>query len=104
MELMNERQQIKAVARKWKRQYPTGVNGGVDIGAKLAALDVEAATADDVAQIIGNRSWVAKETCDECGAETWDAVQLGEEPDYESSTATICGDCLRAALRLLGDA
>lgn len=104
MDLLNERQQIKAVARKWNRQYPTGVHGGVDVGAKLVGLDVETATADDVARIIGNRSWVAKNACHECKTETWDAVQLGEEPDYESSTATICANCLRAALRLLGDA
>ena len=104
MQLLDERHQIKVVARKWKAQYPTGVNGGVDIGGKLQGLDVETATADDVAQIVGNRSWIAPSTCHECGAETWDAVQVGERPDYDSSTATICANCLRAALRLLGDA
>ena len=104
MKLLDERHQIKAVAMKWKAQYPTGVNGGVDIGSKLSALDAETATADDVAQIIGNRIWVSPSVCHECETETWDAVQVGEPPDYDSSTATICANCLRAALRLLGDA
>jgi hypothetical protein len=71
------------------------------VGDELAALDVETATAADVAEIVGNGSWVGKNICNACKAETWDAVQLGEPPDCESSTVTICADCLRSALRLL---
>jgi hypothetical protein len=68
------------------------------------ALDQDTATAADVAEIIGNSFWVHERACDECGKETWEVVRLGEQPGYDSSTACVCRDCLRAALRLLGDA
>lgn len=105
MELLNERNQVRMVARRWHALYGAGTYGrdkrGRMVGDELSALDVETATAAEVAEIIGNGSWVRKNTCHECGAETWDAVQVGQPPDYESSTATICGYCLHAALRLL---
>lgn len=108
MELMNERNQVRSVASRWHAQYGAGSYGADTckrmVGAELAALDIDTATAEDVKKIVGNGSWVGKRTCDECGAKTWDAVQVGQPPDYESSTAIICGDCLRAALRLLGAA
>ncbi len=108
MELLNERNQVRTVARRWHSQYGAGTYGGDKrgrmVGDELAALDTESATAADVAEIVGNGSWVVKYTCHECGAETWDAVQVGQPPDCESSTATICGNCLSAALRLLGAA
>ena len=108
MELLNERHQVRNVAKKWRAQYGAGTYGGDKrqrmVGQELAALNAETATAAEVAEIVGNGSWVCKKTCHECGAETWDAVEVGQPPDYESSTATICGGCLRAALRLLGDA
>ena len=107
MKLLNERCQIRNVARSWRSQYGSGTYGGDKrkrmVGDELKALDAETATSADVAEIVGNGSWVRMNTCHECGKETWHAVQLGQPPDYESSTATICGDCLRAALRLLGD-
>jgi len=108
MKLLNERHQVRNVAEKWRAQYGAGTYGGDKrqrmVGQELAALNAETATAAEVAEIVGNGSWVCKNTCHECGAETWDAVEVGQPPDYESSTATICGNCLRAALRLLGDA
>ena len=105
MQLLNERHQVRTVAKKWQAQYGAGTYGfdkrGRMVGNELAALDPETATTDDVDEIIGHSGWVCKNTCHECGAETWDAVEVGQPPDYESSTATICGNCLRAALRLL---
>ena len=108
MELLSERNQVRTVANRWRRQYGAGTYGGDKrvrmVGNELAALNAETATAAEVAEIVGNGSWVCKNICHECGAETWDAVQVGQPPDYESCTATICADCLRAALRLLGAA
>jgi len=106
MKLLNERNQVREVAKEWKRQY-SKYSGDFhskdkfEIGEKLSALNPETATAKQVAEIIGNTSWVRINTCHECQTETWDAVQIGEEPDCESRTATICGNCLRAALKLL---
>lgn len=106
MELLNERNQVRTVAERWRAHYGEGTYGadkrGRAVGRELAALDPETATAEQVAEIIGNRSWVGQNTCHECGAQTWSAVQLGEPPGYESRTATICANCLLSALALLG--
>ena len=108
MELLNERTQVRTVAQRWRAQYGAGTYGSDTrrrrMGEELAALNPETAAASEVAEIVGNGLWVSKQTCDECGAKTWAAVQVGQTPNYESNTATICGSCLRAALRLLGDA
>jgi hypothetical protein len=109
MELLDERSQVKAAIQRWIAKYGMDKTYGADkrgrkVGAELAELDAETATAEQVGEIIGNRSWACPRSCDECGQETWQLVQLGEEPDYESRTASICSDCLRAALRLLGAA
>jgi hypothetical protein len=105
MKLLNERAQIKGLAQRWRRQYPKGTydadTRGRNVQAELDALDEETATADQVAEIIGNGSWVQPRACHECKAETWDLVEVGEEPDYDSSTASLCAPCLASALRLL---
>lgn len=109
MELLDERNQVRDAIQRWVANYGMDKTYGADkrgrkVGAELAALDAETATAEQVSAIIGNKSWVHPRSCDECGQETWQLVQIGEKPDYESSTAEVCADCLRAALRLLGDA
>ena len=105
MELLNERNQVRSVARRWQAMYGAVISRGNErlsiVLNKLAALDVEIATAADVAGIVGNGSWVSKKICHECRAETWDSVEVGQGPGYSSEKATICGDCLRAAVRLL---
>lgn len=55
-------------------------------------------TPDSVAEALGE-SWVMVE-CDECGASVEAAVEMGQEPDYESATATICIPCIRKAAAL----
>lgn len=109
MIILNERTQVKHAIKKWLEMYGLDRTYGADkrgrkVGAELLALDQETATADDVAEIIGNRSWVREASCSECGATSWGIVQIGEPPDYESETAYLCRNCLQSALRLLGDA
>ena len=109
MIVLNEQTQVKQAIQRWVAAYGLDRTYGADkrgrkVGAELMALDQETATAADVAEIIGNSSWVGKRACNECGLETWDMVELGEPPDYESATVCVCRDCLRSALRLLGDA
>lgn len=101
MKLLSERNQVREVAERWKMQY--GNTTQPEWKAKTAALedlDKETATAADVAEIIGNDSWACPQQCDECGARSWNVVQLGEEPDYESRTANVCFDCLAKAHQL----
>jgi hypothetical protein len=104
MKLITERSEIRTVAKRWRAQYIAAFDRSPDkkqIAIKLDELDPETATAADVARIIGNKSWV-ETVCDECGARGVDVVEMGQEPDYESCTAHVCGDCLAKALRLLG--
>lgn len=108
MIILNERNQVKQAIKDWclhyglTRTYPMDKRGR-KVGEELMALNPETATAKDVAEIIGNTLWAGPRCCSECGSETWDCVQLGEPPDYESATAWICKDCLKKALQLFGD-
>lgn len=108
MRLINERENVRGVAERWKAQYfRSGTWARLDIGRAekiyhdLAALDPETATARDVAAIIGNSSWAGPGDCNECGQSRNVLVELGQEPDYESATDRICEDCLRKALALV---
>lgn len=94
MKLINERNSVRDVAARWERQYPKDGHYGENketqaITTALYKLDVETATAADVAEIVGNNSWCEPLTCDECGEDVSTAVQLGQEPDYGSATATL---------------
>lgn len=106
MNLLSEREQVRGVSARWQAQYRNYHSNPQDeaekraIGARLAALNVEKATAKDVLGIVGNASWVGPAACDECGHKSWSSVVLGEPPDYESHTATICLRCLRKAVKL----
>jgi hypothetical protein len=101
VKLVTIRSQILDVADRWRRQYP---NDKRDIAEKLVALDKATATPDDVTKIIGNKSWIGPEECDECGTSVEVYVEIGEEPDYESNTAHVCGPCLRKAVGLVDSA
>ena len=109
MRLINERENVRGVAERWKSQYchgdgswSTTINGDTGMVYKrLAALDIETATASQVAEIIGNNTWAGPGDCNECGQSRNVLVELGQDPDYESATARICEDCLRKALALV---
>lgn len=106
MKLITERTLVRDVATRWANAYPKAGPYGRDpqkqaITKALAALDAEIATAADVAEIIGNDSWCERPKCHECGETVDAAVQVGEELDYESNTATLCMACLQNALELM---
>lgn len=104
MKLITERSLIKDICDHWKEQYGRSIAKGKDdkynIYCKLCALDTDIATKEDIADIIGNDSWV-KVHCDECNKNVATVVVLGEEYDYDSKTAYICPNCLKKALKLL---
>ena len=96
MEVISKKKLIKDVAKRWSSQYPTGGDGDkAIIYRNLVAQQPE--TEDEVEEIIGNRSWTRND-CGECGKDVSVLVQLGQEPDYESSTAYVCLDCLQEAI------
>ena len=103
MRLITERTQIRSIASRWRSQYPRNRHDDKDaISEKLATLDTDTATADDVATIIGNDSWCGPTECDECGAAVEVAVQMGEKQDYESNTVKLCFACVKKAMLLMG--
>ena len=97
---ITERDLIRNVAEKWRMQYLRSTPDKMNILSGLLAIDKESALSEDIAKIIGNTSWTELK-CDECGQYVKEIIQLGQEPDYESSTAFICCDCLCAAMRVL---
>ena len=105
---VTQRQLIQGVAENWKRQYQssnghwlgTRNDNAQEIYTALKALDLDIATKQDIDAVIENSSW-CRLKCDECGRETQTVIQLGEEVDYESSTASVCSECLSLAVKLL---
>lgn len=57
-------------------------------------------TPDDVDAVIGHDRW-CRVSCDGCGDTDGPWVQVGDEPDYDSRTATLCAKCIRAAAALV---
>lgn len=104
MKKWDERARVKSVPGRWIEQYGQGSyrhdRRGRSVDKELQALDVEHATAKQIEEIIGNNSWAGPLTCNECGANTYEIVEVGEPQDYESATAYICKGCLRQALAL----
>lgn len=93
------------VARDWYNTYHGGRLGwryGPDkeaIYEKLVALgDDPDPDAVDIA--IGNKSWTHC-ICNECGNSVEYVIQVGQEPDYDSATASICYSCIAKIWRMV---
>lgn len=90
-------------ALRWRAAY---LRGDVwyspkmkDLYDRLVALGA-APNPADVNAAIGNDSWT-RMPCSETGCDEVAAVEVGQEPDYESRTAYLCADCLRRAVAML---
>ncbi len=97
-------QMIASIADRWKASYYYPVSGGWDGRDKKEIYDrlvkERPTTAAPIAEIIGDDSWT-RLPCDGCNQDSELLVTVGAEPDYDSSTASICPTCLRAALALV---
>ncbi|WP_417744813.1 hypothetical protein [Rosistilla oblonga] len=105
MKLKTRQLNANAAAEAWKEQFagwPAGSGwkhkGHETVYTKLLALGKNP-DPDNINKITGNKSWT-EVRCDECSEYVEAAVQLGQEPDYASSTATVCVSCLKKALDL----
>lgn len=100
-----KRDLIRQVADRWEERYGKGDYGQdkLRILAELRSLDKEHCTESDVARVIGNTTWTRNE-CHACGQCVDVTVTVGEEPDYESCTATLCPGCLGDAVAALSAA
>lgn len=108
MIILNERNQVKRAFERLIKSYSPGglfyeSPSQESILQRLSELDPEKASVADITEITSSNSSIRPYKCSECGSETWDCVQLGEEPDIESETAWICKNCLKKALQLFGD-
>lgn len=85
-------------ARRWALQYPTSK---LDIRKELEALG-PTPNPDDVDRVIGNGSWTGVPSCGGCERSGLTAVvEVGEEQNYDTCTAYLCGQCLQEALEVL---
>ena len=102
MELTTKSMLISSVVSRWKMQYYRGGqwthSGKEEIYENLKSE--EHLTEENITKIIGNSSWT-KNACDECGKDSDKLVVIGQAPDYDSSTASICPDCLKKAIDLI---
>jgi hypothetical protein len=96
--LVTQRDLIRDIVKRWEEQYGKRPpeKDKADILERLKALDRKTCNAEDVARAIGNTSWTELR-CDGCRKYVTEAVTVGEEPDYESSTADLCRDCVAEA-------
>lgn len=106
-EIVTERDEIRTVASRWRAQYrhgdgtwvPTMFGDSEKTYTDLIALDLETATPDDIAAVIGNTSWVDM-ICDACHEEVR-AVALFDV--YGEYSFRLCKACLTQAGEALGD-
>ena len=102
MRVISQRELVATVADMWRQVYLDANgkwrydDGKRVIYERLVALP-PTRTADDIEAVIGNRSWTDIR-CDECDARVDVAIEVGQVPDYESHTATICLDCAKKAV------
>jgi hypothetical protein len=100
--LQTRQAKADGAAARWFKQYWRKEGMPADKGIIYHALLKLGASPspDAVDEAIGNTSWTGID-CDACGKRVERAVMVGQEPDYESCTATICGDCLAEAAALI---
>jgi hypothetical protein len=105
--IISERTELANVAARWKATYygagrwaDTRAGNTEPVYRALLALPPDA-TGKDVAKIIGNGSWAGPQKCHECDSMVYAVVEIGQEPDYDSATASVCLPCLRKAVALL---
>lgn len=96
MKVITKQQLIDTVAKNYKKGGTLRASQ-IEVMNRLLAL--KNPTEDQITSIIGNSSWTRNE-CTECKKDVNVVVELGEEPDYESSTAWLCLRCLQKAVSL----
>ena len=76
--------------------------GPDDMKAKMSQVDPETISVKDF-QNVSRYIYMMNLDCDECQTEDLsEVIQLGEEPDFESTATQICLPCLKKAAQLGG--
>lgn len=108
MKIITERDRIKSWFETFKNDHRKHMNEVRKI------LNPETCTGREIAEVMikhgiwnrgclndMNNAWFLG-YCDECEKASNVLIQVGQEPDYDSSTAEICFDCLKKAAELAG--
>lgn len=105
IEIQTERDRIRTVAQRWDEEWKRlgcfNEPEKIRISRLLHALDVETATAEDVKRITGRDTWAGIVGCTACGNDSSIVAIVGEPPDYDSSTAWLCPDCVAKTFALV---
>lgn len=106
MEIITRNQRAFDAAGRWRELYPDDNFKTCDgpAGIKRKQLEVlgPSPTPNEVDAVIGNTCWT-EVRCDECGSTPDDfVIQVGDEPDYDSSTVNLCADCIRQLAGMVG--
>lgn len=89
---------IQSDIREWLEQFGSRPDLA-NVVSRLQSLDMETVTVDQANAVANNR--FSRHACHECGHVVDMLVEIGEERDYESSTAVICLSCLKQAVALV---
>lgn len=103
MKIIKKSFKIENIAEHWKVKYPKNTRlfgGKTSDEIYNLLLNLNPKTEKGIKKIIGNASWT-RNNCDECKKDADLLIEIGQEPDYESSTAQICIKCLQKAVTLL---
>lgn len=99
MRIESVRIKIRTIVKRWNKQYSLNPDPKHNVtGERLASLDLETATSEDISHIVGNNSWTSLPECDECGGKIRVVVRLGFQDD--DTHFDICESCLGEALSL----
>lgn len=90
---------LAATAANRFREHFKGDDSKELVFSRLRALPIDPTPAQ-VTAAIGNDSWTRLH-CDHCDKDVTRVVQVGDEPDWESSTVKLCEPCLEEAMSLM---
>lgn len=104
MKIITRQSLADEAADRWERQYGDFKHypNQKEISRKLKALK-RPVIPDDVDRLIGNTSWTTPCACSICKKYSGPVIEVGDEPDYDSSTAWLCFDCVRKVAKIAQD-
>lgn len=93
MKLITERVLIREDIIEWR-----SLKISSPLNKKLAALDPETATVDDVCDVMGIDDYGSYSRCFECQSQEFPKIRIGDSSLNESY---ICESCIRKAMAML---
>ena len=98
MKPVTKRELIQNIVHSWESQFGSDPEKPRlrEILEKLRGLDLATVSEDEIEAIIGNRSWTRLQ-CVECKHDSEEAIQFGDESEYDGQPFYVCPTCLRYA-------